>query len=56
MIDFLKLLLNIISKKEVYGVVVTFAVAYFIYRTVSIILEEVINYGKNNYEKKKRKV
>ncbi len=55
MIDFLKLLLNIISKKEVYGVVVTFAVAYFIYRTVSIILEEVINYGKNNYEKKKRK-
>lgn len=55
MINFFKVILNIITKKEVYGVVVTFAIAYFIYRTTSIILEEVINYGKNNYEKKKRK-
>lgn len=55
MIDFLKILLNVITKKEVYGVVITFAIAYFVYRTATIILEEVINYGKNNYEKKKRK-
>ncbi len=55
MISFLKVILNIITKKEVYGVVVTLAIAYFVYRTTSIILEDVINYGKNNYEKKKRK-
>lgn len=55
MIDFLKIILNIITKKEVYGVVVTLAVAYFIYRTATIILDELINYGKNNYEKKKRR-
>jgi len=55
MIDFLKIILNIITKKEVYGIIVTASIAYFIYRTVSIILEEVINYGKTNYEKKKRK-
>lgn len=55
MISFLKVILNIITKKEVYGVVVTLAIAYFVYRTTSIILEDVINYGKNNYEKKKEK-
>lgn len=55
MIEIFKTILNIISKKEVYGVVVTIAISYFIYRTVSIILEEVINYGRNPYEKKKRK-
>jgi len=55
MINILKIILNILTKKEVYGVIVTLAIAYFIYRTVTIILEDVINYGKNNYEKKKRK-
>jgi len=55
MIEFLKVILNIITKKEVYGVIVTLAIAYFVYRTSTIILDEVINYGKNNYEKKKRK-
>lgn len=55
MIEILKVILNIITKKEVYGVVVTLAVAYFIYRTATIILDEVINYGKNPYEKKKRR-
>lgn len=55
MIEILKGILNIITKKEVYGVVITLAVAYFIYRTATIILDEVINYGKNTYEKKKRR-
>lgn len=55
MIEFLKAILNIITKKEVYGVVVTLAIAYFTYRTATIILDEVINYGKNHYEKKKRR-
>ncbi len=55
MIEIFKTILNIISKKEVYGIVVTFAIAYFIYRTISIILEEIISFGHNNYEKKKRK-
>ena len=55
MIDILKRILNILTKKEVYGVIVTLAVSYFVYRTASIILNEVINYGKNHYERKKRK-
>lgn len=55
MIEFLKIFLNIITRKEVYGVVVTFAVAYFIYRTATILLDELINYGKNHYERKKRR-
>ncbi len=55
MIEIFKTILNFISKKEVYGVIVTLAVSYFIYRTISIILEEVINFGRNPYEKKKRR-
>lgn len=55
MIEFLKVILNIITKKEVYGVVVTFAMSYFIYRTTTIILQEVINFGKDKYEMKKRR-
>lgn len=55
MIDILKVFLNIITKKEVYGVIATLAIAYFVYRTAAIILDEVINYGKNGYEKKKRR-
>lgn len=55
MIDCLKIILNIITRKEVYGVIVTLAVSYFTYRTIAIILEEAINYGKDHYEKKKRR-
>lgn len=55
MIEFLKVILNIITKKEVYGVIATLAIAYFVYRTATIALDEVINYGKNTYEKKKRR-
>lgn len=55
MINILKVILNIITKKEVYGIVVTVAISYFVYQTVSMVLEEIINFGKNNYERKKRK-
>ena len=55
MINFLKAVLNILSKKEVYGVIVTIAVNYFIYKTAAIVLEDTINGGKNSYETKKRK-
>ena len=55
MIDILKGILNILTKKEVYGVIVTIAVSYFLYRTATIILNEIINYGQNHYERKKRR-
>lgn len=54
MIDFLKAIINVLTKKEVYGVVITLAISYFAYKTLVIILDEIINYGKNSYEKKKR--
>lgn len=53
--NFLKAVLNIISKKEVYGVIITLAVSYFIYKTAAIILEETISSKKNSYENKKRR-
>lgn len=55
MTKYINSIINFISKKEVYGIVVTLAVAYFVYRTITIVLEEEINKGKNPYEKKKRK-
>lgn len=55
MIDILKVILNIITKKEVYGVVITIAISYFVYKTATVILDELINHGKNGYEKKKRR-
>ncbi len=55
MIEFLKVVLNIITKKEVYGVIITLSISYFVYKTLAIIFEEIINYGKVDYEKKKRR-
>ena len=55
MINFLKVLLNFLTKKEVYGTIVTIAVCYFIYRLITIAMEEVFNQGNNSYEKKKKK-
>lgn len=52
--DFLYKAINIISRKEIYGVIVTIAFAYFIYKTITFILEEGINKGKTSYERKKR--
>ena len=53
--NFIKAVLSIISKKEVYGVIVTLAITYFIYNTIAILLEDLINSKKNSYEIKKRK-
>ena len=50
----LKTIISFLSKKEVYGVIVTIAISYFLYRTATIVLNEIINYGKNHYERKKR--
>ena len=54
MINILKAILNFVTKNEVYGVVLIIAFSYFFYNTIAIILEEVLNRGKSNYEKKKR--
>lgn len=53
--EFIKTTINFMGKKEVYGVIVTFAIAYFLYKTIGILLEVSINKGKSSYEKKKRK-
>jgi small conductance mechanosensitive channel len=55
MINFLKLILNFLTKKEVYGTIITIAACYFIYTTIVIAMNEVFNHGTNSYEKKKRK-
>ena len=54
MVDFFHKSINFIGRKEVYGVIVTAAFAYFIYKTITFILEEGINKGKTSYERKKR--
>lgn len=54
MIDFFYKAINFISRKEVYGVIVSIAFSYFIYKTISFLLEESINKGKTSYERKKR--
>lgn len=51
----LKNLISFISRKEVYGVIVTCAIAYFAYKTIGLLLEVSITKGKDLYEKKKRK-
>ena len=55
MTNFLKAVINIITKKEVYGVIITIAISYFIYKTIAIVLENLINNTKNSFEVKKRK-
>ena len=52
MINFLKVVLNFLTKREVYGTIVTIAACYFIYRTITIAMEEIFNHGTNSYEKK----
>ena len=55
MINFLKVVLNFFSKKEVYGTIITIAACYFIYRTITIGMDEIFIQSNNSYEKKKRK-
>ena len=54
MLNYLYKAIDFISRKEVYGIVVTFAIAYFVYKTICYVLEESINKGKTSYERKKR--
>lgn len=55
MINYLKKILKFITKKEVYGVVITIIVAFFLYKIIAKVLEKSINHGKDAYEKKKRR-
>ena len=51
---YIKTIINFITKKEVYSIIATLSVSYFIYKTLTIILDEIINTGKNSYDKKKK--
>ncbi len=42
------------TKKEVYGVILIICISYFVYQTLCIILEGIINRSSNAYERKKR--
>ncbi len=48
-------LLDFITKKEIYGTIITIAVNYFLYHTICLILESRINKAATAFEKKKRK-
>lgn len=47
--------LDFVTKKEIYGTIITLALNYFLYHTICIILESRIKKSKNDFEKKKRK-
>ena len=47
--------LDFVTKKEIYGTIITLALNYFLYHTICIILESRIEKSKNDFEKKKRK-
>lgn len=55
MINYLKKILKFITKKEVFGILITIIVAFFLYKIIAKILEKSINRGKDAYEKKKRR-
>lgn len=48
-------MLEFVTKKEIYGTIITLALNYFLYQTICIILESRIDKSKNDFEKKKRK-
>jgi len=54
MMKVLEKILKIITKKEVYGVFVILAFAYFIYNTLSVIVDNILIEGKDKFETKKR--
>jgi len=55
MVNLIKVLINIFHRKEVYGTIITIAIAYFVYQSIKIILDSNIDKGKDPYERKKRK-
>ena len=46
-------MLEFVTKKEIYGTIITLALNYFLYQTICIILESRIDKSKNDFEKKK---
>ncbi len=54
MTQVLSKILNFILKKQVYGVILTVIFALLIYKITIKILDQAINHGKTDYEKKKR--
>ena len=51
MVNLIKVLINIFYKKEVYGTIVTIAISYFLYKSITIVMESNIDKGKDSYEK-----
>jgi len=47
-------LIEFFTKKEVYGIILIISISYFIYQTLCIIFEGIINHSSNSYERKKR--
>lgn len=53
--NFAKNILGFLGKKEVYGLALIILAGIAIYQLGKKLIEKVINYGRNTYEKKKRK-
>lgn len=53
--EFAKNILGFLGKKEVYGLALIILIGIVIYQLGKKLIEKVINFGKNSYEKKKRK-
>lgn len=51
---FLKIV-SLITKKEVYGFIVTVLIGIILYRITVIVLEKIVTAGKTEYERKKRR-
>ena len=47
-------IIDIISKKEFYGTIITIGVGYIVYLIIINIVHAIINKGKNEFERKKR--
>ncbi len=48
-------ILNFIGQKEVYGLAIIVLIGIVAYNLGNKLIDQIINYGKSNYEKKKRK-
>ena len=51
----LERIFKLISKKEVYGLILIFVLSYIVYNLGKIIISKIFTTGKNTYEVKKRK-
>ena len=55
MTDYIDSVIEFITKKEVYGVVLTLVISYIVYKVLANLLEKALNANKEGYELKKRK-